>query len=436
MSIQNSKMAASETNYMAGQELRAQAEALGAELQDGFTELVSRLPRRILGPQALVDTLEGINVVTGSRLLKALAQNNSIATLQLLPGPKPLQQVVDAAKALGLSEEATAAAEAATNKFNEFIRVQSGDRSSLKAMLSAWLPEERREFETQRRQTIFKARHELDGVSSELELDSIFLHPSLEDGCLDIVNAKCLFGIDRIRPDTTVNLGTRRLTLQDSGELDAKDASLQRLPMNLDGELAHDGLHSVCLNEFCNSPPAPLKVDRFGQSMHYSLGPTGFGPASKVDLVVAEVNKGELRGRIPSRDKPPHFWVTPEMCSRKLVFDLILHEDVFPSSSPTLYFYDTTGRGPAAVGDPERTLDQRQFTHSVEELGSDLRRMRLMEFPAYGTLKANIFEKMKWDGSKFRGYRVSITYPLTGVQVSLAFHPPSPGDSQGRGSRS
>jgi hypothetical protein len=36
--------------------------------------------------------------------------------------------------------------------------------------------------------------------------------------------------------------------------------------------------------------------------------------------------------------------------------------------------------------------------------------MRLMEFPEYGTLKDNIFEKMKWDGFTFRSYRVSITY--------------------------
>ncbi len=413
---------------MAGQELRAEAEALGAELQDGFSELISDLPRRILGPQALSATLEGVDGVSASRLLKALAQKDSIATLQLLPGPKPLQRVVDAAKALGLEASATARAEEATAKFDSFIREKSGDRSSLKAMLSAWLPEERREFENQRRQTIFKARQELDGVSADLEMNAIILHPSEEEGLLDLVNVKCLLGIDRIRPDAVVKLGTRRMQGTNNTRTAKKGESAERLPTNLDGEKAQDGLHSVLLNEFCSARPAPLQVRQHGADMHYSLGPTGFGRASKVDLVITEVNRGEMKAETPDQLRSPHFWVVPEMCGRKLVFDILLHEDVYKERSPQLYFYNTSGEGPAAAGDPNRELDRREFTHSVEVIGRDLRRMRLMEFPAYGQLKAKIFEKLDWDPSTFRAYRVAITYPLTGIQVSLAFHPPTDGD--------
>ena len=425
MSTRKTKVVPPKSPPTAGQDLRAQAEALGADLQDGFSVLISGLPRRILGPQALSDTLEGINVVSASRLLKALAQKDPIATLQLLPGPKPLQRVIDSAKALGLGEDLTDAAELATANFDLFIREQTGDRSSLKAMLSAWLPEERKEFEKQRRQTIFKARQELEGVSSELELNSIILHPSKEEGHLDLVNVKCLFGIDRIRPDAVVKLGTRRMPGAANTRTIKKGESADRLPTNLDGEPAQDGLHSVLLNEFCSARPAPLQVHQHGPDVHYSLGPTGFGKASKVDLVITEVNRGEMKAETEDQKRSPHFWVVPEMCVRKLVFDLLLHEDVYQGRSPQLYFYNTNGAGPAAAADPHRELDRREFTHSIEVIGKDLRRMRLMEFPAYGKLKSKIFEKLEWDASKFRAYRISITYPLTGIQVSLAFHPPS-----------
>ncbi len=424
MSTRKTPVVSPKSPPTAGQDLRAQADALGADLQDGFSALISGLPRRILGPQALSDTLKGINVVSASRLLKALAQKDPIATLQLLPGPKPLQRVIDSAKALGLAEDFTEAAEQATANFDRFIREQSGDRSSLKAMLSAWLPEERREFENQRRQTIFKARQELEGVSSELGLDSIILHPSEDEGFLDLVNVKCLIGIDRIRPDAVVKLGTRRRPGTAHAQTIRKGESAERLPTNLEGEPAQDGLHSVLLNEFCSARPAPLQVHQHGPTVHYSLGPTGFGKASKVDLVIAEVNRGEMKAETKEQNCSPHFWIVPEMCVRKLVFDLLLHEDVYKGRSPQLYFYDTSGSGPAAAGDPHRELDRRDFTHSIEVIGTDLRRMRLMEFPAYGKLKSEIFEKLDWDGSKFRAYRIAITYPLTGIQVSLSFPPP------------
>ncbi|MCP5021982.1 MAG: hypothetical protein GY930_09400 [bacterium] len=423
MSSPTNKVLESESLSRAGEDLRAQAEALGAQLQDSLTALLSHLPRRILGPQALSDTLEGINVVTASRLMKAIGQKDSIATLQLLPGPKPLQRIVEAATALGLDSDATQPAATAIVHFDHFIREQAGDRSSLKAMLSAWLPEERREFENQRRQAVFKARHELDGVSSELELNTIILHPSQEPGKIDLVNIGCIFGIDRIRPDAVVKLGTRRLD-----PVASEEGKRPRLPENLDGEPATDGLHSVCLTEFCNSPPAPMKVDRHGPSMHYSLGPTGFGRASKVDLVVAEVNKGEFGSKGSGAVEEAHFFVLPGMCTRKLVFDLLLHEDVFAGRSPELLFYDTTSQGPVVAGDPKRELDRRHFSQSIETIGTDLRRARLLEFPAYGKLLENVFEKMKWRDFKFRAYRMEITYPLTGIQVSFAFFPKKPGE--------
>ncbi|MDF1839457.1 MAG: hypothetical protein P1V35_16435, partial [Planctomycetota bacterium] len=369
MSTKSNKVANSTSTAMAGQELRAQAEALGAELQDGFAELIAILPNRITGPQALADALEGINSVSAGRLLKAIAQKDPIATLQLLPGPKPLQQVIDASKRLQIEEEAIERAETATREFDGFIREQAGDRSTLKAMLTAWLPEERKEFESQRRQTIFKARQELDGVSSDLELNAMVIHPSEDPGHLDLVNVKCLFGIDRIRPEATVTLGTalaENITEHSNGD---SNAASERLPRTLEGDVAHDGFHSVLLSEFCTERIAPLQVHPHGTHVDYTLGPTGFGRASKVDLVLAEVNPKGLVRSSPDMKHPPHFWVIPEMCTRKMVFDIILHEDVYTERSPVLRFYDTKGLGIADPSDPRSDRDRRDFSHSIEVIG-------------------------------------------------------------------
>ncbi|MEZ6003032.1 MAG: hypothetical protein R3F17_01465 [Planctomycetota bacterium] len=387
------------------------------DLETQFNELISQLPRRIAGPQILAKTL-GITTVTASRFLKAIAQPDPVATIQLLPGPNPLQRIVDAARQAGASAELCDRTTASVSEFDKLIRDVAGDRSSLKAMLTAWLPEERREFEAQRRQSIFKAFAELNGVSSDTEITSMALHPSAKGKGIDIVAIKCLLGIDRIRPDAIVHLGTQRLEPQGKESV--------RIPKTIRRQPAMEGLNDVRLDEFCNAPPAPTHADDLGNGViQYTLAPTGFGPASKVDFVIGELNENELEGRKPGPERPPHFFVIPEASTRKLVFDLLVHRDVFPGCTPRAIAYDTMIRGAARAGDPTRRLDRKELPEALMSLGTDHRRLRLLEFPAYAQLREHVFHALGWNADHFRAYRVEVTYPLPGNQVVMAFEDPA-----------
>lgn len=413
----------------AGDHLRHRVESLGSSIADRLSALVAAVPGRPSGPQALGRAL-GMTTVTASRLLKAIGQTDPVAVLQLLPGPNPMSKMVAAARRAGTDAETCDTAQRDIDAFDELIRIEAGDRGSLKAMLSAWLPEDRREFEAQRRQTIFKALTELDGVSCEFELSTTIVAPAADvpnrgDGDLDIVSVKCLQGIDRIRPDAIVKLGTRRVT---SPMAEGATEDRPRVPLNLEGEPALDGLHTVRLDEFCNARPAPFDVREFGGHVQYSLGPTGFGRGSKVDLVIAEVNRGELFEREPNEERPPYFFSTPEMATRKAVFDLLVHEDVYRGATPEIINYDTSAMGPAAAHDPARELDRRYFPEPLGSLGPGIRRARLLEFPRYASLLEHVAQKLDYDLDRFRLYRAALTYPLVGNQITLAFtgKPPTP----------
>ena len=397
-----------------GSELRQTVEALGATLADRLGMVLDGLPGRATGPQRLGEVL-GMTTVTASRLLKALSQDDPIAVVQLIPGPNPLRKIVAAAREVGAPAAACEDALSSVDAFDRLIREEAGDRGVLKAMLSAWLPDERREFEAQRRQTIFKALTELEGVSCDLEVDTLILHPSATSGKLDIVNVKCLLGIDRIRPDAVVKLGTRRVVRSDEEER-------PRLPLTLNGEPALDGLNTVRLDDFCKAPPAPFAVLESGDTIQYSLGPTGFGRESKVDLVMAEVNRAELQDDRDEGGPSPFFFAIPEMPSRRLVFDVCLHRDVYAGFSPELSTFDTAGRGPANPGDLSRATDRRPCPEALQVLGAGTRRLRLLEFVRYGALLDHAFATLGWDAAEFRTYRVNIPYPLVGSQVCLLFN--------------
>ena len=224
---------------------------------------------------------------------------------------------------------------------------------------------------------------------------------------------KSLLGIDRIRPDALVKLGTRRLP--------SKEEQVPRVPLTLEGKAAVDGLHTARLDRFCSAKPAPLMVRQFGDLVQYQLGPTGFGRDSKVDLVVAELNREELSKREPNAAHPPHFFMVPEMPTRQAILDLFVHKDVYTGHAPELLSFDTSVGGLAAAGDETRELDRRPIVDPLQFFDSAPRGARLVDFPQYTALIEHVSAKTAWDFADFRLFRVAVSYALPGRQLTLAF---------------
>jgi hypothetical protein len=122
----------------------------GDDLLRSLTALMDTIPGKPQGPQALADTL-GIDKVLASRMLKAVRAADPIAALHRMPGPEPLRRVVNAAGTLGAPAELIASASAAVADFEQLIRQEFGDRGSLDAIVSGWIPQARREFEIRRK---------------------------------------------------------------------------------------------------------------------------------------------------------------------------------------------------------------------------------------------------------------------------------------------
>ncbi len=402
-----------------GGSLRRQVEAVGTDLAESYTALLGSLSERPTGPQALSDLL-GVTVVTASRLLRAIAQADPVAVVDQIPGAVPLRKVMKAAAANGAPAARQKAAAKAVDRFEALIRKNAGHRSSLNAMLTDWLPQGRREFEVRRRQAAYKAISELRGVSCDLDLATIAVHPSQEEGKADLLSIQGSFGLDRIRPDATVQFGTLRTPAEGSASHPVFDPA--PAPLTLDGAGLSDGVASVRLDQFCSRAPAPIITKTFGRDIQYLLGETGFGPESSVDLVIAEVNRAELILE-PAGDsaRNPYFYQIAGTPSRAMLFDVLIHKDIYTDRDAKLLLYDTSNRGPAAAGSKERAVDLLRTTDELELLGTQPSRRRFTGFPRYLELLDHAFSKLGWSSEEFVGYRVQISYPLQGNQVCIAF---------------
>jgi hypothetical protein len=358
----------------------------------------------------------GLDKVLTSRLLKAARHKDPVAVAYHVPGPEPLRRFFRAARRKGVEAGLTRAAERAVDRFESLVRREIGDRSSLDAMISAWLPEAREEFETRRKQSAYKALSQLKGSSVDTTLASVLLHPSKDGEHIDIVWIVGLLGLRRLRPRATVKVSTRRMS----------DVPAERRPVTLGGEPV-EGLEGLRLDEFCDAPPASLEVRKVGeQTVHYVLAGQDFGPRSAVDVLLAEVNLGEIPRYVPvEKQRKGYVFAEVSTPTRTLLFDVLVHEDVYPDSDPSLYIYDTALEGVADINDRSRDIDRVDMAESIQSLGRGPSPFRAPDIPNYSELIRHVLGRMGWDGEAFRGYRCRIDYPLYGSQVAMAFDPPS-----------
>lgn len=391
-----------------GSDLERRVAEVGDDLGLSFNRLLDSLPGAPhTSPQRLA-TLLSQTIVMTSRLLKAIGNPDPIAIAHYIPGPSPLRRLIAAAHKKGCSASTANAAERAVEDFEKLIREEAGDRSSLGAIISAWLPEAQAEFILRRKQSAFKAMSELRGASCEVNFSTMILHPTNADRVVDIVNTQGMMGFHRMRPDGRARFGTRRMT----------HAEDERRPTNLKGEPV-DGIDSVRLDQFCTRKPAALEAHPCGDTVHYTLSGPEFGPKSKSDIVIAEANMAEQLST-KGTDRP-FFFHSVDVPTRKAQLDLIVHRDLFGGQAPELVLFDTTSGGPASVNDRTRDIDRIKTTSEVQQLGTGLSRLRSADIPNYAELVFHVFQSFNWEPSDFSCYRFQSDFPVIGTQICLAF---------------
>ena len=359
----------------------------------------------------------GVDKVLTSRLLKAARNRDPMAVVHLVPGSEPMRRVLRAARRIGVDAAAIDPALAAVDDFEQLIQTEAGDRSALDAMISAWLPEAREQLEVRRKQAAYRAMSELKGGRTDVNLATVILNPSEDGEHIDIVWIMGLFGVRRLRPRSPVKFATRRFT----------DQSSPRRPSTLEGAPIDGMSNGVPLDRFCDAAPAMIDVSRAGEATHYTLGGDDFGPHAEVDLVLAEVNLAEMPRYVPRElGRKGYVFAEIGLPTRVLLFDVLVHDDVYPRSDPNLVIYDTVLDGVADVNDPSRDLDRLDLLESITPIGRGTTHVRAPEIPHYIELMRHVFDKMSWDERNFRGYRCRIDYPIYGSQVAMSFDPPHP----------
>jgi len=394
--------------------LPATLRTLGEDLARTLAAVLDALPEAGQGPQRLGAAV-GMDKVFAHRLLKCVHAGEPHAVLLAAPGPDPLLRFVHAAEKRGATTEDVTSAAAVLERFRSVLREEVGDRSKLDAILTAYVPEARVEFELRRKQAVFKAQSQLKGISAATNFGAVFLHPSAAPehaGMADVVWVAGLYGLQRWQPGARTKVSTRRFVV------DGED----RRPTTLAGERV-EGLDGLRLDQFCAAPPAELAVRHVGETVHYVLAGDELGQKANRDLVFAEVNVGELSAT-PRPGRRPYVFVEISTPAKRLVFDVFVHHSLWTNLKPELGVYDTAFDGVVDVNDPAREIDRMQTSDLLTVLGQRPDQLVHAHVPHHAALLAHVHEALGWDPSAFHGWRAAVDYPLYGAQVAVSFAPP------------
>lgn len=392
--------------------LQVKLAVLGRLLQESLQAVVVALPQKAQRTGGL-STHVGVNKVFTSRLLTALRQEDPLHVVHRMPGPEPLGRFLQSPALAEIPKPTLRAAKEAISRFQTFIEVEAGDRAALQTMMSPWLGEARSEFDQRRRQAAYKAISELKGASVDLSVATAIIHPASDRNYLDVVWMLGLIGLRRLRPDARIKLDTRRLS----------HVSQERHPTTLDGNPL-GGPEPSGLEGFCPNGPTPLEVVGANDTVNYLLGGSQFGPRHCSDMLLAEVNRAEIKRHTPEQPQRRNYVnavaVPP---AQTLILDLLLHRSLLDGNPPDLLIYDTAGSGPV---DPNSDLSTYDLLESGEQLtfhdGVD-GIPTIAEYAQYGPLMETVLGKLDWSADAFHLWRVRVPYPLYSSQVTIAFKP-------------
>ncbi len=380
----------------------------GDDLLASLTRVLGQLKGIGAGPQRLATEL-GVDKALASRLLKALRSPDGMTAMHRAPGPDLIRRVLKSSARLGVPAEDIAAAESATAAFEELIRAWAGDRTGLETVLSAWVPEARRDFELRRKQAAFRAISQLKGLSADVFAETAIFWPGADGRHIDVVWIKSVIGLTRLRPGAVVKFTSRRGVEQPTG----------RHPLTLAGE-PMETVSNTVLPEYCTAPTPELVAKVAGEQTHYMVQGTRL--AEPVRLVTCEVNRNEINRYVP-RSRQRRGWSSSDIAipAQHFQFDMLVHPDIYPGEHPDLRVYDTAVHGTADRNDPSRDVDQFDLLDRIDPLGTGVAGCGSSHVPNYRKLLDEVCGRLGFDGALLRGYRVESQYPLYGSQYIMSF---------------
>lgn len=350
----------------------------------------------------------GVNKSVASRLLKGLGTPDPGAALGVLPGPEALRGVVEGAN-LG-DEGRSERAHRAIDDLDRFLRLETGGRDGLAAVLSESVPELRDRFELGHKQALHRAMAHLMGVSAEVYALTLLVWPSADDpDRLDALNLETLEGVRLRRPGCAFSQTSRFFTPDDAGE-----------PLrSIDGAVPDDASGFIVWDR-TTLPSERVGVRSYDehQTLTFDVGPL---QSEGYALTIATLRRRAHFARSRREGRSAGVGLTVDVPAKLGLVEILWATDAWDGRVGRAMTHLMGARGSVDPNDPSRRSDALRVTERAEPVSWEgLRVAELADHP--GSI-AHACARVGIDERTLRGYRIRSAYPVVGSQLSLDLPP-------------
>lgn len=388
----------------------ATAEAIIRRLRNALATVVSGVPgftfRR---PNDLAAEL-GLDPKLAWNVGRCVETPDLFAAVRFLPGPTGMRAFLRAAQRRAAPAEAIAETRAAFAAFRELVRTHAGSRKYFNMLAAGLAATDRLRADIEHRRLMFEGNTYVWGVQARTLFRANIVRPSADDDMYDLVAVRGFIDFCRMRPNVAWRLGQSFSV--DSTHRVHRDA--RRVPL----DPTSAGLVPL-LTPFCSQPiPVFRPVLGAHGDTEFEFVESSVGRTARITCVTGELLRSvEPRYRTNLYDDFCNAFSirTP---AEALVFDLLLHRDLFPGGGtprPELYS-DLFGGGPTLRYEPTALLP---LHDPLVRLGTGLDVVPTTDIPRYPGLLRYALARAGWSGDEFDVYRLRIQYPPLPTTVML-----------------
>jgi hypothetical protein len=214
-------------------------------------------------------------------------------------------------------------------------------------------------------------------------------------------------------------------------KLDSFAANQVAIARSLDGRPIQEDPRKIMLDTFCSPEALNPELRMRGDTAMYALNwGSDVGLPSAIDITTGELRRAAMRRYYKPTDLGPLTTgaTRVDVPTKTLVFDFMLHKDIYPDWTPNVCVLDLANAPNASVA---QSIEEYKFDllESMDPLGTGVRRFRIEEIPNYVDMLRHACGQVGWDGSEFHGFRARIEYPIFGSYVLSRFELPPPPDN-------
>ncbi len=402
---------------VAHQEFEPECRAALDALRAALIELYASVGADPGAPQDVARRFH-VNKTLTWNISKVMASDDPLSTIPKLPGASAFRSFLAAVEREGAGEEVLGRVRRAVSDLDDTVARHVGDRATLELVVDG-IASARGDHLELSRKLVFRGNSGLWGVQAKTRLMSVFMAPNAKDATrIDIAIVRGYIGLRRLRSSVRWPI----FQISGWGEDNQGMAEERWEPLEPGPEAGH---RLPLLRSFSTLGTAAIEESKHAKGgTEYLWTPGPIGNAGAMDCFLADCSRSAAAKHRTEHDTFGEFGATISVPTERLVFDLIVHEDLAFALQPTVHAISGLFPHRSEGNDGDHALEL-PVSQTVARLPGQPPSVATSDVPRYSEIAQFVYGRMGWTPSSMRGCRLSLLYPPFGSTVFLRFGLPA-----------